>query len=72
VPAIIISPWAKRGKVFHETTDFSSVLRLISAVFDVPAVAERDRMANDMLDAFDFTGPPRPRMLLTERVCPVE
>jgi hypothetical protein len=28
VPALIISPWARRGYIFHETAEFSSVLKL--------------------------------------------
>jgi phospholipase C len=69
-PAIVISPWAKRGAILHDTTDFSSVLKLMSTLFEVPSLGERDRNANDLLGAFDFTGPPRPELLLNERSCP--
>jgi phospholipase C len=70
VPALVISPWARRGFVFHETAEFSSVLRLIERVFRLPALTERDRQANDMLGAFDFLQEPQPKMLLHERDCP--
>jgi phospholipase C len=69
VPAIIISPWARRGHVWSETAEFSSVLRLIETIFDVPALTERDRNANDMLGAFDFRQDPLPPLVLEERDC---
>jgi phospholipase C len=69
VPAIIISPYARSGEIFSETADFSSVLKLISTIFDVPSLTERDAQANDLLGAFDFDQEPLPRMTLSERDC---
>jgi len=71
VPALIISPWSRPGLVYHETTEFSSVLRLIERVFGLPALTERDRDADDLLGAFDFEQEPLPPMVLRERDCPV-
>ena len=70
VPAIIISPWAKQGFIDGDTMEFSSVLRLIKTVFGLPPLTSRDAHASDMLSAFDFTGPPRPPLLLHTRACP--
>ena len=70
VPAIIVSPWAKPGYVDSRTYEFSSVLRLIETVFDLPAMTERDRRASDMLDAFDFLQEPLDPLILAERDCP--
>ena len=70
VPALIISPWAKRGLVDHEEMDFASVLRLIETIFDLPTMTQRDAHASDMLSAFDFRTAPQPPMLLSERSCP--
>ncbi|OFW78457.1 MAG: hypothetical protein A2Z48_08225 [Actinobacteria bacterium RBG_19FT_COMBO_70_19] len=70
VPAIVISPWSKPGEIWSETADFSSVLKLIETVFDLPALTERDATANDMLSAFDFEQSPNPPLLLEERDCP--
>jgi phospholipase C len=70
VPALIISPWAKRDLVDHEEMDFASVLRLIETIFDLPTMTQRDAQASDMLSAFDFRTAPRPPMLLSERSCP--
>jgi len=32
-------------------------------------MAGRDKVAGDMLEAFNFAHPPRPRLLLPERDC---
>jgi phospholipase C len=69
VPAIVMSSWAKPGTVDSRTLEFSSVLKLIERVFRLPALAERDRIANDMLDLFDFEQDPVQPLLLDERDC---
>jgi phospholipase C len=69
VPAIVISPWARRGAVFSETADFSSVLRMIGRIFDLRALTDRDREANDLLGAFDFSQQPQRPLVLRERRC---
>ena len=69
VPALIISPYAKRGFVDHDTMEFASVLKLIETVFDLPSMTARDRHANDMLDAFNFRRPPTAPHLLPLRDC---
>lgn len=69
VPAIIISPWAKRGYVMHDTMEFSSVLALIEHLWDLDPLTARDRQANDMLGAFDFNGKPQPRLILDTSTC---
>jgi phospholipase C len=69
VPALIISPWAKRGFVFHETAEFSSVLKMISTIFDLPSLTDRDRRANDLLGGFDFEQEPQPPLILHEEDC---
>jgi len=46
IPALIISPYAKRGSVDHTQYDTESILRLITRRFDLktlPGIAERDR-----------------------------
>ena len=69
VPALIISPWARAGTIFHATADFTSVLRMIETIFDLPSLTERDRQADDLLGAFDFRHDPLPRLLLQPRAC---
>jgi phospholipase C len=55
VPAIIISPWARRGFVDHTTYDTSSILALIEHRFGLAPLGTRDAAANDLTAAFDFT-----------------
>ena len=69
VPAIIISPWSKPGTIFHRTADFSSVLRFIETIFHLPSLTERDRRANDLMGAFDFSQDPNPPLVLPQRDC---
>jgi phospholipase C len=69
VPTIVISPWARHGFVDDAPLEFSSVLRMIERLHDLPAMAGRDHVAGDMLEAFDFGGPPRGRMVLPQRDC---
>jgi len=70
VPTIVISPFAKRGAIDHDVMEFSSVLRFIEQVFGLPALTDRDRTADDMLSAFDFSQAPTPPLLLEPRTCP--
>lgn len=70
VPAIVISPWAKPGYIDTDPMEFASVLKFIETVFDLPALTQRDRVADDMLSSFDFTQPPQPPLILKPRTCP--
>ena len=54
VPAIVISPFARRHFVDHTRYDTTSILRLIEERFDVAPLAERDAKANDLRNAFNF------------------
>lgn len=55
VPAIIVSPYAKRGFVDHTQYDTASILRFIEARWDVAPLGTRDATVNNLLNAFDFT-----------------
>ena len=59
VPTIVISPWARLHTVSHAVHDHTSVLRLIEAIFDLPALTSRDANADALLDMFDFACPAR-------------
>lgn len=58
VPAIIISPYAKRHYVDHTTYETVSILKLIETRWNVAPLGTRDAAANDLLNAFDFTQTP--------------
>ncbi|HSJ50969.1 MAG TPA: alkaline phosphatase family protein [Actinomycetota bacterium] len=57
-PMLVISPYAKHGHVSHELGEFSSVVRFIEDNWGLPQLAERDRMATPLFDAFDFDSAP--------------
>lgn len=52
VPAIVISPLAKRGYVDHELRDTSSILATIERRFGLPSLNERDASALSFADVF--------------------
>ncbi len=58
VPLLVVSPFAKRGYVSHETYDHTSILRFIQAKHRVPALTARDANARIPTDFFDFSRPP--------------
>jgi len=59
VPALIISPYARPGLVFHETADFTSILKFIERLHGLAPLTTRDEQANDLMNAFDFLQPAR-------------
>jgi phospholipase C len=63
-PALLVSPYAKRGHVDHTTLDFTSQLKFIENNWGVPPLAARDAAANDITSAFDFSAGPREATLL--------
>jgi len=69
VPLLVMSPWARPGFVDDTTLEFSSVLKLIERLHGLPPLAPRDRVAGDMLEAFDFTQNPNPPLLRLQRDC---
>jgi phospholipase C len=68
VPALLVSPYAKRGYVDSTVHDYTSIMSLIERNWGLEPVAERDANANSLVDAFDFSQPARDPVLLgTER-----
>jgi phospholipase C len=75
VPCLIISPYSPRGAVAHTQYEFGSVLRFVEQVYNLPplgSVADgySDARGASMLDAFDFTKPPRPFVSIPAPVFP--
>ncbi|MEA2404194.1 MAG: hypothetical protein QOE08_841 [Thermoleophilaceae bacterium] len=58
-PALLVSPYARRGHVEHATLDFTSMLKFIEENWGLKPLAARDRKAHSLAPAFDFTKPPR-------------
>jgi phospholipase C len=57
VPCVIISPFAKRGAIPHEQFDHTSILTMIEWRFGLPPLSVRDKTANNLADALDFSAP---------------
>ncbi len=55
VPAIIISPFAKRGFVDHTQYETASILSFIEERWNLKPLSSRDKNANPLRNAFDFT-----------------
>ena len=71
VPLLIISPYARQGYISHTQYEFSSVLKFVEELFQLPALTQRDANANDMTDSFDFDQSPLPPLVLAPRNCPI-
>lgn len=58
IPAIIISPYAKRRFVDHTAYETTSILKFIETRWQVAPLGSRDAAANNLLHAFDFSQTP--------------
>jgi phospholipase C len=58
VPAIVISPFAKRGFVDHTVYETASILATIEHRWGLDPLSARDAAARDLANAFDFSGAP--------------
>jgi len=58
VPAILISPFARRRHVSSQTYDHTSILKLIEWRWNLPALSVRDANANNLADELDFSTKP--------------
>jgi phospholipase C len=58
IPAVVVSPYARRGHVDHSIYGFESILKMIRYRFGRPALTPRDLYANNIAAAFDFESEP--------------
>jgi phospholipase C len=58
VPAVVISPFARRHYVSHVVHDHTSVLRFIETKFNLGALTRRDANASNLMDCFQFHNAP--------------
>jgi phospholipase C len=58
VPAIIVSPYARKHFIVHQQHEYGSIVRFVEGVFGLPSLGQTDVRAAGMDDAFDFTQPP--------------
>jgi phospholipase C len=54
VPAIVVSPYAKRGFVSNVVHDHTSILAMLERKWNLPALTWRDANANDLTDFIDM------------------
>jgi phospholipase C len=54
IPAMVISPFAKRGFIDHTEYNTTSVLKFIETRFDLAPLTDRDAKANNLTNAFNF------------------
>ena len=84
VPGLVISPFAKRGFIDHQTLSFDAYVKFIEDVFlggqrldpttdgrpdPRPSVREEVPQLGDLSQDFDFTQPPRAPLLLAPVPC---
>jgi phospholipase C len=57
VPALVISPRARRSYVAHDSYDHTSVLALIEWRWGLPPLTPRDAAARNLAEVLDFSSP---------------
>src|SRR5260370_12431402 len=69
VPLIIISPYARHGHISQTTYEVSSLLKFVETRFGLEPLTDRDLLANDLLDSFNFHLRPLPPLILPALPC---
>jgi phospholipase C len=57
IPAVVVSPYARRGYVEHSQWGFESILKMIRYRFGIAPLAKRDAYARNIARAFDWSKP---------------
>ncbi len=58
VPALVISPLARRGHIDHRVYDHTSILRMIEWRWGLAPLTKRDANARNIAEVLDFSAPP--------------
>jgi phospholipase C len=69
IPAVIVSPYARRGHVDHTQWGFESILKMIRYRYGLAPLVKRDAYARNIARAFDFRS--RPNLALPALPDPV-
>ncbi len=64
VPALLVSPYARRGAIDSTELDFTSILRFIEDNWGLPSLSTRDARANSIAGGFDFAAAPRSAVVI--------
>lgn len=60
VPALLVSPYARRHFIDHTTLDFTSILAFIEENWNLRPLTRLDATSRSIMGAFDFHQAPRP------------
>jgi phospholipase C len=71
VPALLVSPYARRGAVDHTVLQYASALKFIEDNWGLAPLTKTDATATSIAGAFDFTAPPRPAEIVRIGEAPV-
>jgi phospholipase C len=55
VPAVVVSPFARKHHVTHTIHDHTSILAMVERKWNLPALTYRDANANDLTDFLDLS-----------------
>ena len=58
IPAVVLSPYARRGHVDHGTYGFESILKMIEYRFGLAPLTRRDAYARNIARSFDWEAKP--------------
>ena len=58
VPAVVVSPYAKKSYVSRVVHDHTSILKLLETKYNLPALTDRDAAADALLDCLDIGSSP--------------
>jgi phospholipase C len=58
VPAVVVSPFARKHYVSHVVHDHTSILKLVETKWNLPALTFRDANADNLLDSLDLDARP--------------
>ena len=59
IPAVAVSPWARRKHVDHTVYGFESILKLISYRYGLKPITKRVAYGRNIARSFDFESKPR-------------
>jgi phospholipase C len=68
IPAVVVSPYVRRGHVAHTTYGFESILKMIEYRFGLGSLNKRDAAARNIARDFDWRS--RPRLALPDLPSP--
>ncbi len=70
VPLLVVSPYVKKGYVSHYVRNATSIIRFIETAFGLKQLSSFDlNHTDDLMEMFDFSGPPSPFVPITTN-CP--